>query len=171
MSEPILDPSYWKARLREAALEHHAIFRAPEGTWKEIAEHHKGILLNTITRWESVLDVGCGWGRLLDLMPWHVGQYLGIDLSPDFVEKALRIHPGYQFLVRDVLQSPDLSPKEAGRSYKFDWAVCISMRPMIINNLGGESWDKMSEWISRHARKLLLLEYSVHHKGEVVTWD
>lgn len=171
MSEPILDPNYWKIRMQTAAQEHHAVFCAPHGMWESIANSHKSILLNTITKYESVIDVGCGWGRLLDLMPWHVGQYLGIDLSPDFIDKARRSRPGCRFLVRNVLESPDLDSEETGRPYKFDWAVCISMRPMIINNLGEDSWNKMKEWISRHARRLLLLEYNVHHKGDIITWD
>jgi SAM-dependent methyltransferase len=42
----------------------------------------------------SILDVGCGFGDLLDFLRernWH-GQYLGVDIVPELIEEAQKRH-------------------------------------------------------------------------------
>src|SRR5688572_5696278 len=91
MTQPILDPQYWKERLEQAQRGHlhHAVFRCPLDRWQRIEARHSEILARLIGPTDSVLDAGCGYGRLLDLLPatWR-GGYLGVDLSPDLIRLA-----------------------------------------------------------------------------------
>lgn len=49
----------------------------------------------------STLDVGCGYGSLVEHLPRHI-RYTGIDLVPEFVFEARRRHRNLCFLVGDV---------------------------------------------------------------------
>jgi SAM-dependent methyltransferase len=157
--ENILDPQYWKERLEAASLRHHAIFRCSEERWRKIEDKHRFILASRIGQWDSILDAGCAWGRLLTLMPsWWKGDYLGIDISPDFVDLGNQEHPDRKFVVGDLRQIP-LGP------LTFDWAVLISIRPMVKRNLGEGIWTLMETELRRVARQLLYLEYDETDQG------
>ena len=162
MTEPINDPLYWKQRLVTAQERHHSIFRCDKERWLRIEAKHRKILAETIHPEQTVLDAGCGYGRLLDLMPrdWR-GYYQGIDLSPAFIDLARREHPRNAFLVSDLRMIPMLSGT-------FDWAILISIRPMVRRNLGDDEWGKMEMELKRVANRLLFLEYDEDDLGEVV---
>jgi len=163
MTEPILEESYWRTRLQQAKQRHHAVFRCPLGQWHNIEEKHREILGNKIWPYDSVLDAGCGWGRLLNLMPtsWS-GDYVGVDYSPDFIHLAREEHLHHHFVVGD-LRKLDLLGFESG----FDWGILISIRPMVIRNLGQETWDQMEEQLRRVCVDLLFLEYDENDGGEI----
>lgn len=162
MAEPINDPAYWKQRLITAQERHHSIFRCDRERWLRVEAKHREILAKIVHPEWSVLDAGCGYGRLLTLMPadWR-GFYQGIDLSPDFVELARREHPRNAFRVADLRQIPFLSGT-------FNIAVLISIRPMVKRNLGDSEWEKMEKELKRVARNLLFLEYDEKDSGELV---
>lgn len=167
MTEPILDPTYWKRRLAQAGtMVHHSIFKCSLDTWLAIECRHQEILQKYIAPTTSVLDCGCGYGRLLTLLPndWH-GTYHGIDISPDFVDVARSTYPGRVFHVGDLQDLWFLRHNGQG---KFDWAVLISIRPMVRRNLGEDVWDIMQQQIKSVAQHLLFLEYDVNDKGEVL---
>jgi SAM-dependent methyltransferase len=167
VSEPILDPQYWADRLAKAREGdfHHAVYRCPLDVWRKIEERHRIILALTIKDEDSVLDCGCGWGRLLSLLPptWS-GTYLGVDLSPEFVRMAReqnRAKADRRFLVGDLR---NLSLVD---DHSYDWAVLISIRPMVVRNLGQDVWDQMEREIRRCARRLLYLEYDMDDNGSI----
>lgn len=58
----------------------------------------------------SVLDLGCGYGALLDYMaaqpPSQAIDYWGIDMLPAMIEAAAQRHPGARFEQRDILAEP-----------------------------------------------------------------
>ncbi len=56
----------------------------------------RSALERVVERDHSILDIGCGWGRLLDRYT-PPGGYLGIDLVPEFVDEARRRHPSHTF--------------------------------------------------------------------------
>lgn len=47
---------------------------------------------------ESLIDVGCGSGRLLDILPQNI-NYLGIDSSDKLLEVAKRNYPNHNFQI------------------------------------------------------------------------
>lgn len=168
----ILNPLYWQERIRQAPPNqfHHSIFKCNPSVWQKIEEKHREILAKHIKPIDSIFDAGCGWGRLLDLLPeeWH-GVYLGLDISPDFIDMAHKRFdkdPKYtncQFMVGDlrfVGQADEVIPK-------MNWAVLISIRPMIKRHLGDEEWAKIDTGLHRIADKLLFLEYDADDEGSV----
>jgi len=56
----------------------------------------------------SILDVGCGFGDLLDFLHarrWQ-GRYEGIDIVPDLLAVARQRHPGGHFALGDISGEP-----------------------------------------------------------------
>jgi SAM-dependent methyltransferase len=171
--EPVSDPGYWAARLRAAQASdnlHHAVFRCPAERWARIGAKHREVLAATLHIDDRVLDAGCGYGDLLDLMPdWWRGAYVGMDLSRELLDEAKRRHPQRVFLCGDLQKlTHELNIAVAHQFLgKFDWAVCRSMRPMIKRNLGDAAWAEMEAGLRRMARKLLFLEYDESDLGSV----
>ena len=159
MSKPILDPNFWSERLRSCSPEqrYQAVYRCPPGEWDKIAKRHTQILADKIQPGDSILDAGCGWGRLLDLLPESPSYYLGIDLSPDFIALARleRSNDDTMFIAGNLEEVLISLPDK-----RFNWAVCISMRKMIQSNVGEEFWDKIEKELMRVAERVLILEYS-----------
>lgn len=69
----------------------------------------------------SVLDVGCGNGRLLLGLPEPV-EYTGIDFSTTLLAKATESHPKARFLETDITK-PDIWPVLP----RFDYIFCIAV--------------------------------------------
>ena len=176
MTEPILSTRYWKKRIQQAPEEnfHHSIFKCDLAKWNEIEVKHRNLLSKYIHPNHSVLDVGCGYGRLLTLMPqlWiqfkgTEDKYIGIDISPDFISLARKNHPDYKFYPSNILDIEDrIYVSDNGK--RFDWAICVSFRPMIERNLGSESWEKIEAHLKNHAERILLLEYDVNDNGTIL---
>ena len=178
-NKPIYDPEYWSNRLAHAERrkeQHRSIYECTLPEWRAIEQNHKGILDRLMLPHESVLDAGCGYGRLLSLMPrmWS-GDYVGIDLSPDFIKLAMEHHPDRNFICAPMETALPALEKDI-RLYvgavadsktqpKFDWCVMISIRQMIIANVGTEAWDEIVTLLRPVARRLLVLEYDRNDVG------
>lgn len=162
--QPILEPSYWRRRLAAARSLHHSIFVCGDDVWQKIEQKHREILQRHIQPDDAVFDAGCGYGRLVNMLPAsHRGEYLGVDLCPDFVAMARKSHPRKQFFTCNLLEAG----WDAYLANDFDWAVMISMRPMLIRNLGEEAWGRIREKVLQVADRILYLEYDVTHEGEI----
>lgn len=172
--EPIYDPDYWKRRLSKAKHEiHKAVFITSGENWRNIEAKHREILNRVILPHDTILDCGCGWGRLLDLLPktWR-GEYFGVDLSPDFISMARNTYPNHDFyegsmevVLPRIADTMNLSDPNAER---FDWAVMISIRPMIVRNCGQQVWDNIEKQLRLMCHRLLYLEYDTNDNGEVI---
>ena len=157
--QDIANPGYWRERIEKAKELHHSIFICDAARWERIENKHRQILANHILFADNVLDAGCGYGRLLGMMPrmW-VGGYVGVDISPDLI--SLSVYDN-AFICCDLRNIPlETEPK-------FDWCVLISIRPMVIRNLGKKEWDKMEMECRRLSKKLLYLEYDETDEGSV----
>ena len=53
---------------------------------------------------ESILDIGCGLGDLYKYLKekQYVGDYHGVDITPNMVKKAKQNHPKGNFEIKDV---------------------------------------------------------------------
>lgn len=164
---PVSDPAFWKARLQNVIVAEKPIYIAvydmPAQTWECIRQDHAAILSQKIKPKESILDAGCAYGRLLELLPgdWQ-GDYLGIDISPDFIELAKKAHPNHTFMIGDLCDLSSIANKA------FDWAVLISVEGMVEVNLGKAVWLQMKEQITRVAKRTLLLDYEQSSKAVVL---
>ncbi|MBP9702426.1 class I SAM-dependent methyltransferase [Candidatus Woesebacteria bacterium] len=55
---------------------------------------------------QSVLDLGCGNGKLVTALPTGV-NYLGTDFSETLLNEARQLHPEHKFIYGDVLSKED----------------------------------------------------------------
>ena len=148
MSKPVDKIEFWKQRIDTAVSEHYSVYVANETLWAKINKVHERIIKSLIKDTDRVLDAGCAYGR----SSVFFNNYVGIDFSPDFIERAKKKFPDKTFMVGNLKELP-FKDKE------FDWAFCISIKKMIIDNCGEEEWLKMEKELKRVAHKVLILEY------------
>lgn len=148
LNKPINKLEFWKERIDTAKKDQFTVYVCGEEMWKNINETHKNILLETIPKNAIVLDAGCGYGRWSELFD----NYIGVDFSPDFIEMAKKRYPNKDFQVGNLksLQFKD---------QQFDFAFCVSIKKMVIDNLGEEEWNLMLKELKRVSKKVLVLEY------------
>jgi len=82
--------------------------------WPEF-EYFKGYLHDG----QAVLDLGCGNGRLLELLKDYKVDYLGVDFSENLIREAQRNWPDKHFKASDILELNDLKEK-------FDLVFCVA---------------------------------------------
>ncbi len=164
MSRPIADLGFWKSRLERAlggsTPLHHAVYICPTDQWERIEQKHRQLLAKYIGPNESVIDCGCGYGRLPNMMPaqWQ-SRYLGVDFSPELIDLARQRNPDRLFVICNLLDLGNVIRQ------RFDWAVLTSIRPMVQRELGGDVWAAMEKQIRSVADKLLYLEYDESSDG------
>lgn len=157
--EDVINPEYWSVR-NTTEKGHRRIYKCDPAYWEKVENVHREILKEEVKQDDSILDIGCGWGRLLTLLPegWE-GAYLGIDLCREFVQEARRNNPGRPFIVGDAIDVM------TSYTYVYDVAVLISIIPMLVRNVGTDYADKLLESVRRRAKKVLLLEYDPNDFG------
>lgn len=164
--EPVTSPDYWRERLKKSLLHeqlHQSVYLCTDAQWNAALVKHRSILSKVIKSNHSILDAGCGYGRLVEILPadWN-GCYVGIDISPDLIAVAKTIYPNYFFRVQNIL--------EIGTHYnkhQFDFAIITSVKYMIIRNIGKDYWKKCEEQLRIVAKQLLFLEYDATDEGSV----
>lgn len=139
---------FWKSRIDTAVKDYYTVYVASEGLWNLINKIHNQIIDEHIPKNAKVLDAGCGYGR------WSTkfDNYVGVDFSPDFIALAQKKFPKDKFIVASLENLP-FQDKE------FDWGICVSIKNMIVNNVGRDAWDKMETELKRVCKNVLLLEY------------
>ena len=162
VSEPTtIDLDFWHRRIKRArehgnpdpvragcydmSLEHTKIFR----------DRTRDLLLTHLKPGDKMLDVGCGFGSLVEcLSPGAV--YLGIDLVPEFIEEARKTYgsiPDVSFDVVDVSSPAALTRFPTG---SFDIAVGRWVDATIGGSLPSGVWVAVITELLRIAGKLLL---------------
>lgn len=157
MSKPVNKLQFWKDRIETATKEHYSVYVIHDYGWKVILEEHLKIINKHIPKTSKVLDAGCGYGRMSPYFP----SYVGVDFSPDFIQRAQDKYPGTMFVQADLKKLPFLDKE-------FDWAFCISIKAMIESNLGEEEWFNMATELKRVSKHVLLLEYEEPTKYEII---
>lgn len=167
MKKPIRDEVFWKQRLMSAldrGQPHRAVYEITADKMEEINAAHKGVFHKYIKPGDFVLDAGCGFGRILPLLPSPI-KYHGVDLSPDFIKYAREQFPergDRKFFNDDLL--PFLQGVE---SKAYTVGIGISMKRMVETNIGKEAWTKIEQHLRRTCVTVLLLEYST----EETDWE
>lgn len=159
-TRPFCEPSFWEKRLREAIAKDKitdAVFVTDADSWKRFEEHHRQVLLKYVSPSDSILDIACGWGRLITLLPrsWY-GKYYGMDIAPCFIARAKALHPTKVFHVFDLRKLPEARPVDSPR---FNWGIGISIQRGLIGHLGQEVWDDIERRLLIHCERLLLLDF------------
>lgn len=160
--EPVMDPGYWKYRLQHCGGElHRTIFNGSIDQFSPLQQEHKRYLRKAIGPNDSVFDAGCGYGRILDLLPAHwVGDYIGVDVSPDLIATARLLHPETktprrEFFVMDL--SVPLLRRKMDEPY--DHVIACSLRPMILRNCGEEVWARIEANLLKIGKQIHYLTF------------
>lgn len=153
---------FWKDRIDRVAKDNvpvnYSVYIAHGALWNQIAKVHEKIVREHCVGMK-VLDAGCGYGRVSE---W-VENYTGVDFSPDFVDMARKQYPTKDFIVADLADMPFFDDKD------FDVVVVISIKQMIVGNLGEAAWDAMEKELRRVGKKILLLEYTTPEVYDILT--
>lgn len=193
--EDVLNPAYWSERYRKyyginPSCSHHAIFRCPLDQWLMIQTRHTELLREMLEGSRgSILDVGCGYGRLLPMLAraGFVGTYVGVDIGLEFIGEAARniattwapLFKGMEsrplVICADILTMTDprelLTAAPNAGEIRYDWAILCSVRPMIRRNAGEIVWRRMRARIAGYCKKALYLEYDPNDRGEIEYFD
>jgi SAM-dependent methyltransferase len=69
----------------------------------------------------SVLDIGCGNGRLLLGLPKNI-EYTGLDISKELLKEAESAHPNYKFIEVDITDE-----QSWGGLPQYDYIFCVAV--------------------------------------------
>jgi SAM-dependent methyltransferase len=146
------DPTFWQKRIRES---HGDLRNAVQNhdDWASSENGHKEIYAKLVSG--KVLDAGCGYGRSYKLLPSSVTEYVGMDITPEFIARAKETYPDLKFVQGDIrkIDYPD--------GY-FDWAITTGM--------AGDSpfWAEAEKELRRVAKNVLKMWISKYDYYEVV---
>lgn len=157
--KPVDSLEFWKERIKTAQMEHFSVYVTTPDKWDNINQAHQAIFKEMIEPGKKVLDAGCGYGRWASW--FNPESYVGVDFSPDFIAKAKEQNPDCRFLVANLKELPF-------GQYEFDWAFCVSIKRMVIDNLGEAEWERMLKELKRVAKQVLILEYEDPKPFEVL---
>jgi SAM-dependent methyltransferase len=154
----ISSQSFWKKRI-EDALEmkeiHRSVYWIDISVWEDIQQKHRDVLVKLFPkqRMTKLLDVGCGYGALLDALPEAPIDYTGIDISPDLLKIAKEYYPANNFIDGDFCALPF-------EDHTFNMAICRSIEGVVKENLGFSVWRNAEREILRVCDVLVLLNYT-----------
>lgn len=152
MKRQVEDEKFWDDRITMAkgrGFIHHSVYEAPPQLWQAMEDRHKGIILEHVTG--PVLDIACGYGRFAKY--FDTSSYIGVDLSKSFIEIAEENNPGYKFVQSRIEDLPF-------EDDQFEWGFGVSIKAMIVREMGQEPWDAMEKELRRVCKNLIFLEYS-----------
>jgi 2-polyprenyl-3-methyl-5-hydroxy-6-metoxy-1,4-benzoquinol methylase len=117
--------------------------------WPEF-EYFKGYLHDG----QAILDLGCGNGRLLELLKNYKMKYLGVDFSENLIREAQAKWPDKKFKIADIL---DLN----GIEEKFDLISCIAVLHHIPSQKFREQVLSNIKALLKPDGKLLMINWNL----------
>jgi len=99
---------FYQERLQKAGSDYQLAPGHPDMGWLPIIAGHAKFLNENLKGNETVLDAGCGIGRLAE---WFI-YYTGVDFVPEFIEEAKRRYPHKTFHCMDVQKPIPFKDKE-----------------------------------------------------------
>ena len=105
-SDPRLDPGVVDEQRAWQSPESLLYYRRHRQTPEELYPSERFFLPDVLRQVDSMLDVGCAAGGFSEIVrALNPGvRYVGVDISPAFVETARAEHPHAEFLLGDGLQ-------------------------------------------------------------------
>ena len=114
------------------------------GGWKELEK-----IIKDIPNYSSVIDVGCGNGRLLELLQDKKAHYIGVDNSIGLLKMARKRWPENKFSECNILDLGCIS------EYNFDYVFCIA----VLHHLPGKDL---------RIKALRQLRNKINDKGRII---
>ena len=138
---PFCTPEFWRNRIKENKGNLQDAVQSVS-SWEKTLIGHKKILDKFVKG--RVFDAGCGYGRVIEYLPETITDYVGMDITPEFIEEAKKRYPHRRFLLGDIR-------KTTFKNKEFDWAIAIGM----AND--NRPWYEMEKELIRVAKNVLLL--------------
>jgi|5_EtaG_2_1085323.scaffolds.fasta_scaffold20488_3 SAM-dependent methyltransferase len=154
MSYNVSSTDFWKSRIEMAKSRgkiHHSIYELDDGLWGAVEYRHMTLIKKHVQPTDSVLDIGCGYGRLSRY--FDTSLYEGVDFSQDFLDIAKENFPNHTYTNADLKKLPY-------KHNQFEWGVGVSIKWMIQRELGEDAWNVMEKELRRVCKNLIFLEYS-----------
>jgi SAM-dependent methyltransferase len=149
MKNPVTKDSFWKERLEADNELRLSVYRCSLEEWNHLTKVHENIF-KAMGVGGKVLDAACGYGRLSELFT----DYTGIDISETFISRAKELYPNKEFVCADLAKEVQYPSKY------FDWVIAVSLKEMLIREMGEAYWNHVFEELKRLGKNVLLLEYS-----------
>jgi trans-aconitate methyltransferase len=138
---PFDQAEYWRSRHRRLRGDPRSVGNL--GSSLEESERSQAVVQRTVKEAarmlkpaRSVLDLGCGYGRVSRSFTDEGYEYLGVDVSEDAVEAARRANPSAKFVVSDLSAwSPDR---------RFDVVVALYV---LVHFVDDDIWRRLLEKI------------------------
>jgi len=129
---------------------------------------HHLILLGYIVyvcRARRVLDVGCGAGRLLELLlPYRLDKYVGLDISAEAIEQSRRLADQHSNIELHIADMDIFSPAEAFDVVVFNECIYCSVDPL-------GALEKAAGWLTPHGALLLSICREVYRGDLEKYWQ
>lgn len=110
-------------------------------------------LSDQVKNGDSVLDLGCGNGRLLEALKNKQIEYLGIDNSEELIKLASLNYPNNKFIVSDIL---NLETIKEIKDRKFNHIFCLAtLQHLPSKELRLKALIGMSRYLSENGRIVL----------------
>lgn len=141
ISSPTQLVQLYQTRIAKMGMSGRTMFYATEKQHRRKLLQFSSIIKSTLSADDTILDIGCGYGKLLEFLP--PCKYVGIDLIPEFVEYARRKYPGVSFLNTDL------------REYRsaYDWGVLLG----VVNGIPNP--EELIELAWMNCNKGLLVDF------------
>jgi len=112
-----------------------------------------------INQGERVLDIGCGNGRLSQLI--SAENYIGIDISDKLIEIAKKKYPDKRFVLSEPLKFPF-------ENQSFDIAICLAVLHHIPSKQSRAEFLKEIKRILKPNGKLILTVWDLQSSKKAI---
>jgi 2-polyprenyl-3-methyl-5-hydroxy-6-metoxy-1,4-benzoquinol methylase len=139
MASGSLVPSWWHASLQEVGLKSMEKLLPHDATWEDLlalgrADLERGLRFTQLVpdRNQSVLDIGCGVGRMSQALAEHYGRVVGVDIAPVLLDEARRRNqnPHVSF---ELIDGPHLQPQSLSQpDVVFSYEVLYLLPPDLL---------------------------------------
>ncbi len=153
-------PNFWRDRILKLGGSdvHKILYDVTKQEWDTIQNLTKKIIAENLKEGEILLDVGCGYGAVCEVLGPTV-KYLGVDVSQDMLKLARKRNPNREFLEADV--SVDL------KNYPNNhFGMCL-VRSVVSAFECGNILDSAQRELSRLCKVVIRQEYT-RSKYEIV---
>lgn len=152
-------PEFYEDRIKDsirAGLIHQSVYHCSLDEWQRIQDYTRQVLDGHISKCETLLDVGCAYGSLIECLDdINPILYLGIDRSPDFIRIARALYPECTYSFRQHEMNGERLFSE-----KYDWAILREMTSHYRGKLKEIQKDKIVQSARQVADRVLILNYS-----------
>lgn len=169
MNQPVLSDEFWRQRIIAAINRgsiHQSVYVCSDEMWSKVQCRTREILYNHIEPTDTILDVGCGYGPLIECLPYDTIEYHGIDISPSFGLLFQIYNPDKVITIQDICEYKGL---EHTLDHRFDVVIARSLIGMLDTEGYTDCAKRAIQSMKRLAIKcVLLIPYELDAPYEII---